>query len=69
MTAAGLAVALPAVFAYNAVTRANRVILASLDAFAHDLHAFFTLGKRIASPGAQAGSTLSRLQPSTAKAA
>lgn len=69
MTAAGLAVALPAVFAYNAVARANRVILASLDAFAHDLHAFFTLGKRIASPGAQAGSTLSRLKPNTAKAA
>ena len=45
MTAAGLAVALPAVFAYNAFTRANRVILADLDAFAHDLHAFFTVGK------------------------
>ena len=69
MTAAGLAVALPAVFAYNAVTRANRVILAALDAFAHDLHAFFTLGKRIASPGTQANSTLSRLKPNTAKAA
>ncbi|WP_319238489.1 MotA/TolQ/ExbB proton channel family protein [uncultured Propionivibrio sp.] len=45
MTAAGLAVALPAVFAYNAFTRVNRVILTDLDAFAHDLHAFFTMGK------------------------
>jgi biopolymer transport protein ExbB len=45
MTAAGLAVALPAVFAYNAFTRTNRVIMADLDAFAHDLHAFFTMGK------------------------
>ena len=46
MTAAGLAVALPAVFAYNAVTRANRVLLADLDAFAHDLHAYFTVGRQ-----------------------
>ena len=53
MTAAGLAVALPAVFAYNAFTRANRVILADLDAFAHDLHAFFTVGKPFAANSAQ----------------
>lgn len=45
MTAAGLAVALPAVFAFNTFTRANRVVLADLDGFAHDLHAFFTIGK------------------------
>lgn len=49
MTAAGLAVALPAVFAYNAFTRTNRVVLADLEAFAHDLHAFFTVGKPFAS--------------------
>jgi biopolymer transport protein ExbB len=53
MTAAGLAVALPAVFAYNAFTRANRVLLADLDAFAHDLHAFFTVGKPFAANSAQ----------------
>ena len=53
MTAAGLAVALPAVFAYNACTRANRVVLADLDAFAHDLHAFFTLGKPFVANSAQ----------------
>ncbi len=53
MTAAGLAVALPAVFAYNAFTRANRVVLADLDAFAHDLHAFFTVGKPLVANSAQ----------------
>jgi biopolymer transport protein ExbB len=53
MTAAGLAVALPAVFAYNAFTRVNRVAMADLDAFAHDLHAFFTIGKPFVANSAQ----------------
>jgi len=53
MTAAGLAVALPAVFAYNAFTRVNRVVMAELDAFAHDLHAFFTIGKPFVANSAQ----------------
>ena len=53
MTAAGLAVALPAVFAYNTFTRLNRVILTDLDAFAHDLYAFFTVGKPFAANSAQ----------------
>lgn len=48
MTAFGLFVAIPAVLAYNAFTRANRVELAELDAFAHDLHAWFATGARIA---------------------
>lgn len=48
MTAFGLFVAIPAVLAYNAITRANRVELAELDAFAHDLHAWFATGARIA---------------------
>lgn len=38
-TAAGLAAAIPAVLAYNAFTRANRVLAQDLDHFAHDLHA------------------------------
>lgn len=46
MTAAGLFVAIPAVLAYNALTRANRLVIAQLDGFAHDLHAFFTTGAR-----------------------
>jgi biopolymer transport protein ExbB len=47
MTALGLVVAIPAVLAYNAFTRVNRVTLAELDGFAHDLHAFLTTGSRI----------------------
>ena len=47
MTAAGLFVAIPAVLAYNAFTRANRLVLAQLDGFAHDLHAYLTTGVRI----------------------
>jgi biopolymer transport protein ExbB len=37
MTALGLAVAIPAVLAYNGFVRANRVALARLDAFAQNL--------------------------------
>lgn len=47
MTAAGLAVAIPAVLAYNAFVRANRVVLAELDGFAHDLLAVVTTGRRL----------------------
>jgi len=44
MTAAGLAVAIPAVLGYNLFVRANRLLLAQLDGFAHDLHAALTVG-------------------------
>jgi biopolymer transport protein ExbB len=44
MTAVGLAVAIPAVLAYNAFTRRNRLWLAQLDNFAHDLYALVTVG-------------------------
>ena len=37
MTAVGLAVAIPAVLGYNALTRRNRIVLGRLDAFGHDL--------------------------------
>lgn len=47
MTALGLVVAIPAVLAYNAFTRINRITLAELDGFAHDLHAYLTTGTRI----------------------
>lgn len=47
MTALGLAVAIPAVLAYNTFVRLNRVVLAELDAFAHDLHAYLTTGSRV----------------------
>ena len=47
MTALGLVVAIPAVLAYNAFTRINRLTLAELDGFAHDLHAYLTTGERV----------------------
>jgi biopolymer transport protein ExbB len=47
MTALGLVVAIPAVLAYNAFTRINRLALAELDGFAHDLHAYLTTGERV----------------------
>lgn len=46
MTAVGLFVAIPAVLAYNACTRGNRLVLARLDAFAHSLHAYLVAGVR-----------------------
>lgn len=46
MTAFGLFVAIPAVLAYNAFTRVQRLILADLDGFAHDLQTWYSLGKR-----------------------
>lgn len=46
MTAVGLTVAIPAVLAYNGFNRVNRLTLAELDAFAHDLHAYLTTGAR-----------------------
>jgi biopolymer transport protein ExbB len=47
MTALGLAVAIPAVLAYNGFVRANRLVLAKLDAFAHDLYAVLTTGSHV----------------------
>jgi len=47
MTALGLAVAIPAVLGYNAFVRSNRLTLAKLDAFAHDLFAFLTTGLHV----------------------
>lgn len=47
MTAAGLAVAIPAVLAYNAFNRINRITLSELDGFAHDVFALVTTGSRV----------------------
>lgn len=44
MTAIGLAVAIPAVLAYNAFVKQNRNFLGALDAFAQDLHTLITTG-------------------------
>ena len=51
MTAFGIAVAVPAVLAYNFLLRAHRLIAAELDGFAHDLHAYLTTDARRESPG------------------
>jgi biopolymer transport protein ExbB len=67
MTAAGLAVAIPAVLAYNAFVRANRIVLAELDGFAHDLLAFVATGARPSSevsPVSAPGPKASRGKPS-----
>ncbi|MDO8960772.1 MAG: MotA/TolQ/ExbB proton channel family protein [Methylophilus sp.] len=44
MTAIGLAVAIPAVLAYNAFIKQNRVIMGQLENFAQDLHTLLTIG-------------------------
>jgi biopolymer transport protein ExbB len=57
MTGIGLAVAIPAVVAYNAIARSNRVLGARLDAFAFELLTFLSLGQsmgRAGSPDAAA---------------
>jgi len=46
MTAIGLVVAIPAVLAYNSFTRRNRLWLAKLDNFAHDLYTLIMVGDR-----------------------
>jgi len=51
MTALGLAVAIPAVLAYNGFVRSNRIVLARLDSYAHDLYAVLTTGSSIADQG------------------
>ena len=47
MTAVGLAVAIPAVLAYNSFNRRNRIWLAKLDGFAHDLYVLVTVGETV----------------------
>lgn len=44
MTALGLAVAIPAVLAYNALVRSNRVLMAELEKFGYELHTLLTTG-------------------------
>jgi len=51
MTALGLVVAIPAVLGYNAINRGNRRVVARLNRFAHDLHAYFVTGARVGSDG------------------
>ena len=48
MTAIGLAVAIPAVLAYNALVRDNRLLMGEVETFAHDLHTYLTTGVPLA---------------------
>jgi len=52
MTALGLAVAIPAVLGYNALVRGNKTVVLKLNRFAHDLHAYFLTGARVAAGSA-----------------
>jgi biopolymer transport protein ExbB len=51
MTAMGLAVAIPAVLAYNALIRGNKAMLSRLNRFAHQLHAYFITGAPVSRNG------------------
>src|SRR5688572_20108197 len=61
MTGIGLAVAIPAVVGYNAITRSNRVLCARLDAFAHELLTFLSTGTPMAR--AEAPAAVAALRP------
>lgn len=58
MTAFGLAVAIPAVLAYNGIVRGNKGVTNVLNSFAHDLHAYFVTGARVAGAEGAAGSNV-----------
>jgi len=47
MTALGLAVAIPAVLAYNMFSRSSQTLLARLDGFAHELHHYLITGQML----------------------
>ena len=66
MTALGLAVAIPAVLAYNAFVRRNRIWLARLEAFAHDLFILITVGDDNEPPEAASQSPVTAAVPGTA---
>lgn len=51
MTALGLAVAVPAVWAYNWLVRRNKVAMDTLRAFASDLHSVLLSGTRVGKAG------------------
>lgn len=53
MTALGLFVAIPALLAYNAFVRSNRITNNQFDTFAHDLHDFFATGARVGDAGSK----------------
>jgi len=69
MTGLGLAVAVPAVIGYNALTRANRVLAARLDAFAYELHTFVCMGQALGHEAVPAPASVRMLPTRPAKPA
>jgi biopolymer transport protein ExbB len=61
MTAFGLAVAIPAVLGYNALTRSNKGVMGKLHRFARQLHCYFLTGSPVAH--ARAAASLAGAQP------
>ncbi len=57
MTAFGLAVAIPAVLAYNALTRSNKGLIGKLHRFARQLHVYFLTGSPVLKPDLKLAST------------
>ena len=51
MTAFGLAVAIPAVLGFNALSRSNKGIVGRMNQFAHQLHTYFLTGAPLARKG------------------
>lgn len=68
MTGVGLAVAIPAVMAYNWLTRSNRVWSARLDAFAFELFAFLSTGQSLKTSSADASRPVAAVRPITPQA-
>ena len=62
MTAIGLAVAIPAVLAYNAFLRNNRTQQAELERFAHELHMLLITGAVMKNPVVQENKIKENLQ-------
>jgi biopolymer transport protein ExbB len=71
MTALGLAVAIPAVLAYNTFVRHNRILMSHLDAFAHDLFMLLTVDDKSdnSSNSSQSPASSTSTPPSTIKGA
>lgn len=61
MTGIGLAVAIPAAVAYNGFARANRNLLARLNAFAYDVFAFLATGVKTSPMRSDARATSERV--------
>lgn len=57
MTAIGLAVAIPAVLGYNALSRANKGVLGKLHRFARQLNAYFLTGSPVSQPAMHVASS------------